>query len=143
MPTTASAPEVPTLVLDATDQAPRLARSFLAERFREWGIANEYLGRLVVCELVTNAYLHGEGPIIVRVFRDKEDGDAVIEVWDAGEGRPVIGYEDRAAMSGRGLLLMSKLVRDWGVRPLNEGGKVTWATLRQAIPSPYPAPPRW
>ena len=136
MPMTASAPEAPTLVLDPTDQAPRLARSFLAERFREWGIADDYLGRLVVCELVTNAYLHGEGPIVVRIFQDgqdgqeKQDGGVVVEVWDTGEGRPVIGCEDHSAVSGRGLLLMSELVRDWGVRPLNEGGKVTWAKLR-------------
>lgn len=48
-------PEVPTLVLEATDQAPRLARGFLAARFAEWGIGDDYVGRLVVCELVTNA----------------------------------------------------------------------------------------
>ncbi|TDE27868.1 ATP-binding protein [Actinomadura sp. 6K520] len=130
MPTTATASEVPTLVLEPTDQAPLLARRFLAERFREWGIADDYLGRLVVCELVTNAYLHGEGPIIIRVFMDERDGGVIVEVWDAGEGRPVIGREDHAATSGRGLLLMSELVTDWGVRPLNEGGKVTWAKLR-------------
>lgn len=130
MPTTASAPEIPTLVLDPTDQAPRLARRFLAERFREWGIADDYIGRLVICELVTNAYRHGKGPIIVRVFKDERDGRVAVEVWDAGDGRPVIRQENRAALSGRGLLLMSELVRDWGVRPLNEGGKITWATLR-------------
>ncbi|TDB97606.1 hypothetical protein [Actinomadura sp. 7K534] len=86
MPTTVSAPEVPTLALDPTDQAPRLARAFLAERFREWGVADDYVGRLVVCELVTNAYLHGEGPIVVHVFKNEHDGGVVIEVWDAGEG---------------------------------------------------------
>lgn len=130
MMTTASAPEVPTLVLDPTDQAPRLARLFLAERFREWGIADDYVGRLVICELVTNAYLHGEGPIIVRLLLEERDGGVIVEVWDAGEGRPMIGREDHAAVSGRGLLLVSELVTDWGVRPLNEGGKVAWARLR-------------
>ncbi|TDE32625.1 hypothetical protein E1289_15055 [Actinomadura sp. 6K520] len=52
----------------------------------------------------------------------------------AGEGRPVVQAEDHAAVSGRGLLLVAELVHAWGVRPLNEGGKVTWAALRQDGP---------
>lgn len=127
---TACVSEVPTLVLDATDQAPRMARGFLAARFAEWGIGDDYVGRLVVCELVTNAYRHGKPPIVVRVLRDPRDGLVVVEVWDGGEGRPVIRPENYAATSGRGLALMAQLVGAWGVRPLNEGGKVTWAKLR-------------
>ncbi|GAA1894310.1 hypothetical protein GCM10009736_73340 [Actinomadura bangladeshensis] len=55
MATAAHAPETPTLVLEPDDQAPRLARRFLAERFAEWGISDDYVGRVVVSELVTNA----------------------------------------------------------------------------------------
>ncbi|WP_165959314.1 ATP-binding protein [Actinomadura sp. KC345] len=51
-------------------------------------------------------------------------------MWDAGGGRPEIRPENYAAVSGRGLLLMAELVHAWGVRPLNEGGKVVWAKLR-------------
>ncbi|TDE36882.1 ATP-binding protein [Actinomadura sp. 6K520] len=88
---TALAPEVPPpLVLDATEQAPRLARRFLAERFAEWGIEDDYVGRLVVCELVTNAWRHGEGPIVVRVFRDECDGRPVVEVWECATRRLVV-----------------------------------------------------
>lgn len=126
---TALAPEVPTLVLDPNDQAPGLARRFLAARFAEWGIEDDYVGRLVVCELVTNSCRHGEGPIVVRVFRDERDGLVVVEAWDGGEGMPVVRPENYAATSGRGLMLVAELVRAWGVRPLNEGGKVTWAKL--------------
>jgi anti-sigma regulatory factor (Ser/Thr protein kinase) len=130
MATAAHAPETPTLVLEPDDRAPRLARRFLAERFAEWGISDDYIGRVVVSELVTNAYLHGKGQIVVRVFRDERDRLVVVEVWDAGEGRPRVRPEDHAATSGRGLLLMAEIVHGWGVRPLNEGGKVTWAKLR-------------
>ena len=80
--------------------------------------------------MATNAFRHGEGPIVVRVFRDEADGAVVLEVWDAGEGRPVLRPEDPDATSGRGLVLLAELVRKWGVRPLNEGGKATWAKLR-------------
>ncbi|WP_141972699.1 ATP-binding protein [Actinomadura hallensis] len=127
MPAPAPAPEIPTLVLDPTDRAPALAREFLAAQFREWDSPDDYVGRVVVCELVTNAYQHGAGPIIVRVFRDARADLAVIEVWDQGDGIPVVGPEDFTAMSGRGLLLLSQLVHAWGTRPISEGGKIVWA----------------
>lgn len=40
---------------------------------------------------------------------------------------PLVQDESDDAESGRGLLLMAQLVHDWGVRPLNEEGKITWA----------------
>lgn len=129
MSSAAIAPEIPTLVLEADERAPSAARKFAAEQFREWGIRDDYTARLVVCELVTNGYRHGEGPIVVRMFQDERDGLVVVEVWDAGAGRPVVPPPNPAGTSGRGLLLMSELVHAWGVRELNEGGKVTWAKL--------------
>ncbi|WP_051300896.1 ATP-binding protein [Actinomadura rifamycini] len=122
-----SAPEIPTLILEPTDRAPSLARAFLAEQFRNWGAESDYVGRLVVCELVTNAYLHGAGKIIVRVFPDAREGLAVIEVWDQGPGLPAVQPESADLTSGRGLLLMSEMVRAWGTRPITEGGKIVWA----------------
>ncbi|WP_242901179.1 ATP-binding protein [Actinomadura terrae] len=120
------APEILTLVLESTDKAPGLARRFVGDVCAGWGIADDYVARLVVCELVTNSYLHGEGPIVVRVLRDERDGRLVIEVWDGGLGRPEVGSENLASISGRGLALVIEMVRAWGVRPLNEGGKVVW-----------------
>ncbi|WP_171064332.1 ATP-binding protein [Actinomadura soli] len=116
------------LVLEATDQAPAKARRYLDERFRELGCDDHYVGRIVVTELVTNAYKHvGFGQIVVRVFPDKRDDLIVIEVGDEGAGLPVVRDENHEATCGRGLLLIVQLVHDWGVRPLNEEGKVVWA----------------
>ncbi|GAA4229658.1 hypothetical protein GCM10022254_22590 [Actinomadura meridiana] len=130
MPATTLTPGTPpTLVLEFTKQAPRLARQFLAERFAEWGLEDDYVGRLVISELTTNAYKHGAGPIIVRVFLDDHDGRPVLEVWDTAETRPKIQPENTAATSGRGLQLLADFAAEWGVRPLNEGGKITWAKL--------------
>lgn len=116
-----------TVVLEPTKQAPARARRFLAGRFAEWGIADDHDGRLIVSELVTNAQEHGNGPIVLRVFEDEHDGLPVIEVWDGGEGRPVMRPENYAAIGGRGLLMVAGLAHAWGVRPLVEGGKVAWA----------------
>ncbi|MEU8801197.1 ATP-binding protein [Spirillospora sp. NPDC048819] len=128
MPTAALAPERPALVLEPNDRAPALARRYLVERFRELGHADDFIGRLVVTELVTNSYKHvGFGHIVVRILPDPDEALSVIEVGDEGPGLPVIGREDRDAVSGRGLLLVAELVHDWGVRPLKEEGKVTWA----------------
>ncbi|MFI0480345.1 ATP-binding protein [Actinomadura sp. 9N215] len=123
----ALAPERPALVLEPTDQAPGMARRYLGERFRELGHDDDTAGRLVVTELVTNAYKHvGFGHIVVRVFPDKRDDLTVIEVWDEGGELPVVREEDHDAMCGRGLLMVVRLVHDWGVRPLNEEGKIVW-----------------
>lgn len=127
MPLTAVAPEAPTLVLEPSGRAPALARAFVAEWFRKWGIADDSDARVIVSELVTNSVVHGAGPIVVRVLLDERDGRPVIEAWDGGDGRPVVQPEDAAATSGRGLLMVSQLAVEWGTRPLLEGGKVTWA----------------
>lgn len=115
-------------MLAPTDQAPGHARRFLVERFRELGIVETYVGRVVVTELVTNSYKHvGFGHIVVRVLPDVRDGLVRIEVWDQGAGTPEVRPENYEATSGRGLLMLAQLVHDWGVRPLVEEGKIVWA----------------
>lgn len=129
MHVTVLAPETPPLILDPTKQAPAEARHYLAERFREWGIEDDFDGRLVVSELVTNALMHGAGQIIVRVYLDERDRVPVIEVWDQGEGEPVVQPENDYETNGRGLLTVSSIAIKWGTRPISEGGKIIWARL--------------
>jgi anti-sigma regulatory factor (Ser/Thr protein kinase) len=120
----------PPIFLKATNQAPLLARRFVAEWFRKWDIPDDYLTRVVVSELVTNSYRYGSGDvIIVRLSLDARDGLPVVEVWDQGDGIPAVRPENYAATSGRGLLTIEALAIEWGVRRPREGGKVTWARM--------------
>ncbi len=128
MPAIALVPEPSALVLVPSDLAAACARRFVGARFREIGVADDHVGRLVVTELVTNSYKHvGFGHIVVRVVPEEGHGLARIEVWDQGPGMPVIRAARLHDLCGRGLHLVAALVHDWGVRPLNEEGKIVWA----------------
>ncbi|HUK69266.1 MAG TPA: ATP-binding protein [Streptosporangiaceae bacterium] len=78
-----------------------------------WGLGEHAdLAELVVSELVTNAMVHGEGPIEVRL--SCACGDLWAEVHDHGPGRPVRqrpGIEDER---GRGLQLIDGLIYMYG-----------------------------
>ena len=127
MSATAFAAEAATLVLAPSDRAPGHARRFLSDQYRELGIADDFVGQLVVTELVTNAYKHvGIGHIVVRVFPDEANTLVYVEVWDEGPGLPVVRPECHDATCGRGLPLVIELVQEWGVRPLYETGKIVW-----------------
>lgn len=115
------------LIRGADRRAPAAARQFVGEWFQGRGIEDAYTAQLIVSELVTNALLHGQPPIVVRVVRDESDGRPVIEVEDCGDGVPCVQPESETAISGRGLLLVDALAEEWGTNPLAEGGKVTWA----------------
>ena len=82
---------------------------------------------LVVTELVTNALLHGEPPVTIRLLIL---GPRIrVEVEDAGRAIPIRSLSDPDSMTGRGLALMSSLANRWGVDPGRSGGKVVWAEL--------------
>ncbi|MFB4319482.1 ATP-binding protein [Actinomadura sp. 21ATH] len=119
----------PTVILEPTDKAARYARAFVAGIFAKWGFPDDYLARLVVSELVTNAYRHGQGAIIVRLSIGVPDGLPLIEVYDAGERLPAVLPENHAATGGRGLPTIAHVTSAWGVRRVGQGGKVVWARL--------------
>ncbi|GAA4236844.1 hypothetical protein GCM10022254_47420 [Actinomadura meridiana] len=130
MPAPVQSPEVSTLVTRPTVNAPGLAREFVAKCFCDLGVADDYVVKIVVTELVTNVHKHVKvGRIVIRVFEDERDDSVVVEVWDQGEELPVIREAEDMDVSGRGLFMMSLLVREWGVRPISEGGKIVWAKL--------------
>jgi hypothetical protein len=112
---------------DAVPRARQFVRSSLEGEARDLVSDAE----LVVTELVTNAALHGEPPIVVRLI---QIGSSVrLEVEDAGRTLPVQGAERNDAMTGRGLALVAATASSWGVAPARNGGKVVWADLPSSI----------
>ena len=82
--------------------------------------------RLVTSELVTNAVLHARGCTGVDLVAT--DGGFRIEVADRTHTPPIFGHATERSMTGRGLRLVARLSRAWGVRQ-TETGKVVWAEV--------------
>ncbi|WP_084219765.1 SpoIIE family protein phosphatase [Spirillospora albida] len=114
--------------LPAEPAAVRRARGLVRARLAAWGLDDlADTAALVVSELVTNAIAHAGGRVRVRLVRD---GSLVCEVFDTADGRPRMRPDDAAAMaeSGRGLHVVRRLSRRWGVRRTADG-KVVWCEL--------------
>lgn len=117
------------------DAVPR-ARSFVRSSLDGAGAEIAADAELVVAELVTNASLHGEPPIAVRLVQ--LEGGIRVEVEDAGTDLPVSVRPDTNAMTGRGLALVAAVAVRWGVGPGRRDGKVVWAELSEAPPPGLP-----
>lgn len=124
-------------LLSATPRGARLARRLAGVQLEEWGIPRGCAlaedVELVVGELAANAVLHGRVPGRDFEVRLGYDGLRVrVEVSDArGEAEPVEAVDPCLAESGRGLVLVGAVAREWGVRPRGSGapGKTVWASL--------------
>jgi hypothetical protein len=108
---------------DAVPKSRRFVRSSLAGEPPE----SVHDVETVVTELVTNAALHGEPPVSVRLIL--MGAKIRVEVEDSGPGLPVVGRHDSDTMTGRGLALVAGLSTGWGVEPGRSRGKVVWADL--------------
>jgi anti-sigma regulatory factor (Ser/Thr protein kinase) len=89
---------------------------------------------LLVSELVTNAVRFGGDParakasliaLSLRHFR----GSLLIEVYDTDDNPPVLSGHDDYAESGRGLLLVNALAKEWSYFFPPGGGKVIYCVL--------------
>src|SRR4051794_36380991 len=115
------------LVLAAEVEAVPQARRFAAQSLTDEPVAVVDAAELIITELMTNAALHGRGPVTVRI---RPAGDHVrVEVQDTGTGVPMIPAQSTDAMTGRGLRLVAALSESWGVEPAAAGGKTVWAEL--------------
>jgi len=119
------------LTLAARASAPRWARALMRDALSRWGFG-DYVetAELLVSELVTNAVeaLTGKGTAVV-VVRVSADDRVLLEVWDPDPRPPMLIRVGPDAESGRGLLLVERLAKDWGHYADPLGGKIVWCEL--------------
>ncbi|MFP3966673.1 SpoIIE family protein phosphatase [Actinomadura fulvescens] len=120
--------------LPADPAVARRARGLIRDRLDHWGLSElSDSAELLASELVTNAIRHAGGRLTLRLVR--EEG-LVLEVFDGTDGRPRIRRcEDDLTgpglcESGRGLHVVGRLARRWGVRR-TAGGKAVWCELER------------
>lgn len=117
--------------------ARRFVRSALADSDPPPTLVED--AALVVTELVSNAVLHAGGPITLHVVVSTGPAAVRIEVEDSSPVPPVLREYGTVASTGRGLNLVARMARRWGVDPATRGKRV-WAELVAAAgETPVPA----
>lgn len=106
-------------------------RKFVRLTLGRWEV-DDFVACLVASELVTNAIRHAttaDDDVVLRLSR-ADDGALWLEVEDATAGEPRVQDADPTGESGRGLFVVDRLTRHWGVRRLSGNtGKVVFAVL--------------
>jgi anti-sigma regulatory factor (Ser/Thr protein kinase) len=116
---------VPTLELPADRSAAARARRFVRDTLLAWGVDDGAIEdcRLLVSELVTNAILHARSSALVSL--ERKHRIVRITVCDESTMQPRVREYAPDAVTGRGMLLVDRLARRWGVDARN-GGKCVW-----------------
>jgi anti-anti-sigma factor len=136
------------LPLAPSPTAPATARRFVRDTCRQWrldavadptdptaqGWVEELVDRavLVASELVTNAVVHSQGPLRLRLELHQER--LQLAVYDQSPRLLALATEpgDLDAEGGRGLLIVDQLASAWGVRHAPGGGKAVWCVLERS-----------
>lgn len=124
-------PAEKTITLPAEPSSAAVAREFvrrLLRRSRHRSLEDAAL--LCVTELVANVTRHTTSSTCVITLIDHPD-DLQIEVADEMPEMPTVAPAAPEAEQGRGLVIVDKLAREWGVRRVPDDGKCIW--LRLAI----------
>lgn len=103
-----------TLTLEGTSRDVSVARAEAREFFatNTWVAQHEDV-LLVISELVTNAVLHGGGPVTVTLTSAAPD--VIIEVTDRGRSDPARRHPGTDDEHGRGLDIVDRLSTSWHV----------------------------
>jgi anti-sigma regulatory factor (Ser/Thr protein kinase) len=120
---------VASLTMTARSDAARRARKFLTDFCRAAQLPPDLCqtAALLVSELVTNAVVHGRTSATVEVHRPADT--LRVTVRDDNPALPAVGdAPDFTDEHGRGLLIVSKLARRWGVEASGDG-KAVWFEL--------------
>jgi anti-sigma regulatory factor (Ser/Thr protein kinase) len=119
---------VASLELSPDYSAAAKARHFVADTMRAWGCDDAIPdAELLVSELVTNAVLHARSATRVTIERD--GATLRFSVYDSSATRPRLRAYGPEAVTGRGLLLVDRIARRWGVEPDGDG-KCVWFEVR-------------
>jgi anti-sigma regulatory factor (Ser/Thr protein kinase) len=118
--------------LPADPMSVRRARRFVAEAATRAGFEPTAidLASVAASELVTNAVVHGRGPISVRTVLDP--ASLRVEVQDTASELPqrVTTGDDRDR--GRGLSIVDAFSEQWGCNVVRgASGKSVWFTIRR------------
>ncbi|MEU3184109.1 SpoIIE family protein phosphatase [Streptomyces sp. NPDC006923] len=102
------------------------ARARTRRQLAKWSLSElEVAAEVVVSELVTNAIVHGSGPVRLRLIRDQV---LICEVSDNSGSLPRQRQANATDENGRGLFLVTHLCSRWGSR-WTPDGKIIWAEL--------------
>jgi anti-sigma regulatory factor (Ser/Thr protein kinase) len=99
-----------------------------------WGLPHlAETAELLVSELVTNAVqasarLPLTEPAVIRLWLASDGLSVVIHVWDASDEMPARRDAGLDEDSGRGLMLVEALGKEWGAYG-RAGGKVVWVVI--------------
>lgn len=117
--------DVPSIQLPDDRRASAQARRFVGATLGGWGIDDEVSRdcELLASELVTNAVLHARSPSRLRV--ERRGAVIWVAVHDASPLPPRLRDYGHDAVTGRGLLLVDRLSRRWGVEH-DAQGKHVW-----------------
>ncbi len=110
------------------------ARSLTGQQLAVWGLDDRaFTTEIIVSELVTNAIVHGKGPVRLRLIHDDER--LLAEVTDAASAGPHLRHARSGDEGGRGLFIVMRLSTHWGVRHARDD-KTVWSEQRLGEEAP-------
>ncbi|MGH8981097.1 MAG: ATP-binding protein [Acidimicrobiales bacterium] len=113
--------------LKCTPISVEAARRFVEAALSVWELDDlSAVAVLLTSELVTNAILHAR--TAVRLAAERRGAELVVEVWDDAPDAAAVPRSALDDETGRGLLLVNRLVARWGVRRTGSR-KVVWFAL--------------
>ena len=117
--------------LDALPAAPYWARCLTKAALRAWRLVPETVetAELLVSELVTNSITASSGGRQVSIILRRLSGLVIAEVADTSQRAPLPRSASADDESGRGLMLVQALSKEWGYFFAPAGGKVTYFIL--------------
>jgi anti-sigma regulatory factor (Ser/Thr protein kinase) len=137
MPVAPEGPEAATILLPHATSSVGVARERVRRDLVAWGVPGETVDDsvLVVSEIVSNSLKHArplDGGKVRLSWATRDDG-VVLEVTDGGGAtRPRATSASSFAGAGRGLAVVGRLAREWGVRD-EAAGTTVWALVDMDI----------